>query len=247
MSSQQAALSRRQASWLWWAAVVGLCLVLLAPLLIVDVPPMGDYPNHLARAFVLSALPDDAVLAKFYAPNWSIIPNLAIDLLAPSMMHVLPVHVVGRLIIAVSLLLPVLGTIAYNTAFGGRWWPLCVGLIAYNSCLLYGFLNFSLGLGLALLLASTWVRWREPYPARTIIVALAGTPIIFACHLMGLVFYATLAFPSSDSKANGSRRTGVRVTDGSLRNLGAAKSWRRRGLSAARSEAAAACHHIRQL
>ncbi len=32
------------------AALIGLCVVLLAPLLFVDVPPLLDYPNHLARA-----------------------------------------------------------------------------------------------------------------------------------------------------------------------------------------------------
>ena len=38
---------------------------MLAPLLIVDVPPLLDYPNHLARAFALASLPRDAVLARF--------------------------------------------------------------------------------------------------------------------------------------------------------------------------------------
>ena len=33
-------------------------MVLLAPLSVVDVPPLLDYPNHLARAFVLASLVD---------------------------------------------------------------------------------------------------------------------------------------------------------------------------------------------
>ena len=31
-----------------------LCVILLAPLALVDVPPLLDYPNHLARAVVLA-------------------------------------------------------------------------------------------------------------------------------------------------------------------------------------------------
>ncbi|MEA2790465.1 MAG: hypothetical protein QOG73_2871, partial [Acetobacteraceae bacterium] len=62
----------------WWAVLIGLCAVLAAPLFVIDVPPLLDYPNHLARAFVLASLPDDTVLARFYAPHWSIIPNLAL-------------------------------------------------------------------------------------------------------------------------------------------------------------------------
>jgi hypothetical protein len=177
---------------LWWAALAGLCAVLLVPLLVVDVPPLLDYPNHLARAFVLASLPNDTILARFYAPHWSIIPNLALDLIAPPLIHVLPVHVAGRLLIAAAVLLPVLGTVAYNTALGGRWWALGVGLVAYNGCLLYGFLNFMISIGLALLLAAGWLRWREDHPWRAITLAIIGAPMLFACHLMGLVFFGLL-------------------------------------------------------
>ena len=142
----------------WWLALIALTVILLAPLLIVDVPPLLDYPNHLARAFVLASLPQDPVIARFYAPHWSIIPNLGLDLITPPLIRILPVHVAGRLLIAAALLLPVAGTIAYNTALGGRWWSLGVGLFAYNACLLYGFLNFEIAIGLALLLAAAWQR-----------------------------------------------------------------------------------------
>ncbi len=191
-AAQAPSARTRSGDRVWWIALVGLCAVLLAPLLVVDVPPLLDYPNHLARAFVLASLPKDTVLARFYAPHWSIIPNLALDLIAPPLMHVLPVHVVGRLFIAAAVLLPVLGTVAYNTAFGGRWWSLGVGLVAYNSCLLYGFLNFVIALGMALLLAAAWLRWRETAPRRAIALAILGAPILFACHLMGLVFFGLL-------------------------------------------------------
>jgi hypothetical protein len=33
----------------WWSVLAGTCAVLLAPLFLVDVPPLLDYPNHLAR------------------------------------------------------------------------------------------------------------------------------------------------------------------------------------------------------
>lgn len=176
----------------WWLATLCLCAVLVAPLLIVDVPPLLDYPNHLARVFILASLPRDPVLGQFYAPHWSVIPNLALDLIAPPLIHVLPVHVVGRLLIAAALVLPTIGGIAYNTALGGRWWALNVGLAAFNSCLLYGFLNFEISIGLALLLAAGWLRWREHRPARGIVLAMAGALLLFACHLMGLVFFGLL-------------------------------------------------------
>jgi hypothetical protein len=176
----------------WWLTLTALCLLLLIPLLVVDLPPLLDYPNHLARAFVLASLPNDPILARFYAPHWSIIPNLGLDLIAPPLIYILPVHTVGRLLIATALLLPVTGTVAYNIALGGRWWPFAVGLIAYNHTLLSGFLNFEISLGLALLLAAAWLRWRNKHPGRTIILAAIGALALFACHLMGLIFFALL-------------------------------------------------------
>ncbi len=176
----------------WWLAVTGLCVILLVPLLIVDVPPLLDYPNHLARIFVLAKLPDDPVLARFYATHWSIIPNLALDVVGPPLIRLLPVHVAGRLLIAAAVLLPVLGSIAYGRSIGAKWWPLGSGLVAYNASLLAGFLNFEIAIGLALLLAAGWLRWRDRTPLWALGLAVPGALILFACHLMGMVFFGLL-------------------------------------------------------
>lgn len=174
------------------AALALLCLVLVAPLLLVDVPPLLDYPNHLARAVVLAF--NDPVLRRMYAPHWAIIPDLGTDLVLPPLLHILPVHAAGRLVIGAAVLLPVIGTVAYSRAvFGTRsLWPLASVLVAYNGTLLLGFLNFSLGTGLALLLAAAWIAWRERYPVRTIALAVVGAVTLFFCHLMSLVFCAIL-------------------------------------------------------
>ncbi|MFL5283172.1 MAG: hypothetical protein ACJ8AW_19820 [Rhodopila sp.] len=197
--------------------LAALCAALIAPLVVCEIPPLADYPNHLARWFILASLPGDAALARFYAPHWSVIPNLALDVMAPPLMRILPVHVAGRMMIAASVLLPVLGAVAYGRAMGGRWWPLGAGLLAYCNCLMYGFLNFSFSLGLALLLAAAWLRWRERFPIATIVLAVVGAPMLFACHLMGLVFFGFLiggaelvrAYDSRHRMAEAVRRGGV--------------------------------------
>src|SRR5580692_11690631 len=89
----------------WWCLLIVLCLVLLAPLTLADVPPLLDYPNHLSRLFVLASLPGDPVLARFYMPHWAIIPNLALDLTVPPLLRIFPVAVVGRAVVGVILLL----------------------------------------------------------------------------------------------------------------------------------------------
>ena len=190
-----------------WAPLLLVCAMLCAPLLLVEVPPLLDYPNHLARLFV-AASPGDPLLAKMYAPHWAILPNLAVDLLAPPLFLLFPVHVVGRILVGLGLLLPVLGCFAYHRAVfpravsgGSGWWPLGAGLVAYNAALLMGFLNFVIALGLALLLAAIWIESRGRRPAGTLAIAAAGALLLFVCHLMGLVLFAVLVIAHEAEQA----------------------------------------------
>jgi hypothetical protein len=178
---------------LWRVSLAGLCAAALAPLLLVDMPPLLDYPNHLARLVVLAADGGDKVLAQYYTPHWRIIPDLGIDLTGVWLLRLLPVSIAGRLLIAMALLLEVFGVIAYARAVVGRtFWSLAAGLVIFNETLLLGFLNFTAAIGLALLLAAAWLRWRERHPARVIALAVPGAVALFFCHLMGLLLFALL-------------------------------------------------------
>jgi hypothetical protein len=176
-----------------WAQAL-LSVTLLAPLALVDLPPLLDYPNHLARAVVLAFGAGDPVLSRMYAAHWAIIPNLGVDLMLAPLLHGLPIHLAGRIAIGCAILLPVIGTIAYSrTTFGVRSaWPLASGLVAYNATLLLGFVNFTTAIGIALLLAAAWIEWRERHPRRTVALTVIGTVALFFCHLMGLQFFYVL-------------------------------------------------------
>lgn len=178
----------------FWCLLLVLCLALLAPLTLADVPPLLDYPNHLARLFVLAFVANDPVLARFYEPHWGVIPNLALDLTVTPLLRVLPVHLVGRAVVGLTLLLPVLGAVAYHRALTGRlsYWPLGSVLFAYNAALLRGFLNFVASVGVALLLAAAWVAWRDRRPSLAIATGAVGAVALFFCHLTGLLLFAIL-------------------------------------------------------
>ena len=60
---------------LWFVAAMVLVIVLAIPFFVLNVPPVLDYPNHLARYFVL-ADPDDAIMSQMYAPHWTFLPIL---------------------------------------------------------------------------------------------------------------------------------------------------------------------------
>jgi hypothetical protein len=180
-------------SLVWWSTLFILCLVLVAPLAAVDVPPLLDYPNHLARAYVLAHGQADPHLSQMYAPHWAIIPNLAIDLILPPLLLIIPVHIAGRILLAVALVMPVVGTVLYSQAVFARrsYWPLAGCLVASNGLFLLGFVNFQLGLGLALVCAAAWRRWRETRPLTNSLGRAAWSmPII----LVPLALYGASAF-----------------------------------------------------
>ena len=137
---------------------LALAITLVIPFFLVDVPPVLDYPNHLARYFVL-AHPGDPVLAQMYLPRWGLMPNLGIDLLAAGLLKVTDVHVGGRILLTLSLFAPVVGVVVYSRGVFGEfsYWPLASGTLAYNGIFHLGFMNFLLGLGLAFAAAAGWI------------------------------------------------------------------------------------------
>ncbi len=178
----------------WWLSFSGAFIVLLAPLFVVDVPPLLDYPNHLARMFVLAFGQDDPVLSRIYTQHWAIIPNLAIDLILPELLKVLPIYAAGKVALAMALLLPLVGVVVYHrVAFGVRsFWPLAAAMMAYNAAFILGFMNFLISLGLALLAAAGWMRWRGRYPVTVAVFGAVVTTAIFFMHIFGLLLFVGL-------------------------------------------------------
>src|SRR3954470_15581964 len=77
-------------------AVAGQTLLVAAlivlPLVYTLVPPLEDYPNHLARVFALASLPNNDILAHFYEAHWASIPNLIMDLIVPPLVPMFGIY-----------------------------------------------------------------------------------------------------------------------------------------------------------
>jgi len=197
-SRPRAAVQRRtglaSAAWAWPAAALAIVAISLAPFLVVDAPAVLDYPNHLARFYIL-AHPHDPVLSRMYEPHWAVLPNVGADVLGWALLSILPAHVGGRILLAMSLLAPPAGAVLYARAAFGRWtwWSLGAGVIAYNGVFFWGFMNFELGVGVALAGAAAWRVLRRQ--GRNGVAVAAGAVIglcAFFCHLVGFGFFALL-------------------------------------------------------
>jgi hypothetical protein len=168
------------------AAGFALLLVLaLVPLAGVRVPPLLDYPNHLARMHILLDAGRSADLARAYAVRWSLLPNLAMDAVVPGLARILPLDLAGRAFVALALALMAGGTVLLHRAAWRRWsfWPLAGFLLLYNRILLWGFVNYLAGLGVALVGLALWLALAERPVWRFCAVGIAAAMAYF-CHLV---------------------------------------------------------------
>jgi hypothetical protein len=178
----------------FWFAALALILISLVPFFLVDVPGVLDYPNHLARIFVL-AHPDDPILSRFYAPHWRMLPNLGFDIPGVALLKILPVHVGGRILLAMSMVAPILGVFGYARAAFGKLslWPLASIVTAFNGVFFLGFMNFLLATGLAFAAAGAWLSLRRAgRDGWCFVLGGLSSALLFFCHLFGVFLFALL-------------------------------------------------------
>ena len=175
------------------AAYFFLGALALSPLLWASVPPLVDYPNHLARMAVLAQVGPPELYTNYVA-DWRLLPNLAMDIVVPPLARILPLEVAGRLFIGITMILLVAGTATLHRVLHGKasFWPLLSFLFIYNFVLYYGFLNYLFSLGLALFSFAAWVaspRWK---PSRRIMLFCGIASLLFVLHLFALGVYGLL-------------------------------------------------------
>ena len=145
----------------WWQGRGLIVLALLAtaiPLLWPAVPPLIDLPGHMARYRVM--LGDDPGLSRWYAFEWKPIGYLGVDLLVRAVAPALGLEPTVKL---VAILIPVItaaGMLWLSREAHGRVQPpaLFALPLAFHLCFQYGFLNYTLGMGLALNALALWLR-----------------------------------------------------------------------------------------
>jgi hypothetical protein len=189
--SSKGETSERVVVWGLWIAWLLACL----PLLFIHNLPAVDYPDHLARIYVLAHGMDLPGYAQFYHPNWAFLPNLAFDMVMVPLAKILPITLAGRVFLFLVFGLTIYGGARLNRALLGTWsWlALLPALLIYNRILAYGFINFLFGLGLLLLALALHVEQRKSAPGKRIAIESVFMVGLFASHLVSLALYVFCA------------------------------------------------------
>jgi hypothetical protein len=168
-----------------------LGIITLSPLLWVRVPPLVDYPNHLARMWILVHSGEIPELASNYIVHWRILPDLAIDLVVSMLSWVLPVEQAGRVFTALTMLMLVGGTVTLHRVLHGRLevWPICSVLFVYNAELFWGFVNCLFATGVYLFAFSGWIATQHWRAAPRILTFSAIASLLLLLHLFAFGLY----------------------------------------------------------
>jgi hypothetical protein len=157
------------------------------PLFSTVLPPLFDYPNHLARLTLLMGGGN-----AFYVVRWEPLPNLAQDLIVPPLTSLMPLDLASKLFLVMVLGLIAGGTIWLNRVATSAWrfWPLLAFLLLYNRIFLWGFINYSFGVGIALGGTALWLAL-EPRPWWFRVLASSVVALLcYFSHLAAFGFYA---------------------------------------------------------
>lgn len=167
-----------------------IAVALLAPIWGVARPPLLDYPNHLARNYVLANVHDASLqLGQYYRADWGPYPYLGMDISLQLLQRVLPIYLAGKVFLSFTVLaFPAACWWFLRRANPGNDWMACWALlIVYNVLFLEGFVVyelslamafFSLGWWLIYIKAPNWWKW----PAMSALFTC-----VYFTHLVGFI------------------------------------------------------------
>ena len=173
--------------------LIAAWLLLCIPIFVASVPPFIDYPNHLARCFML-AHPGGGY-EQYFQPDWALLPNLALELIVVPLAKILPIVLAGKLFLAILFGVSVYSGARLNKTLSGQWsvMGLASALLVYNRILSYGFLSYLFGVALLPLALALHIENRD-LPKKRLAYDLILGAILFVSHLAAFALFVLCAF-----------------------------------------------------
>jgi hypothetical protein len=181
----------------WWNrrhVVVACVLLALVPLALVPIPPLVDLPGHMGRYAVQL---DPAPFRAWYAFRWQLIGNLGVDLLIEPMARLFGLELGLKLIVTAIPALAVAGLLWIAREVHGRIPPTAFFALplAFGHPFIFGFINFSLSMALALLAFALWLRMARTGAAKWRWIVFAPPAcLIWIAHTFGWGLLGLLCF-----------------------------------------------------
>src|ERR1035438_4349438 len=124
----------------WYGRIsVLLATALVVPIWAFENPPLVDYPNHLARGYILYHYDDLPQYRENIEIDYLSAPSVSMDLFMVALQPAFNIRIVGKLFLTLTLLLWFGGWHLLGYAIHGRptWLALGAALVAYYSTFFY--------------------------------------------------------------------------------------------------------------
>lgn len=184
----------------WWQTrwfVALATFMAVVPLLWPEIPPLVDLPGHMGRYRVQLDYAQYPHLHDWYNFNWSLMGNLGVDLLVIPLSRVFGLELAVKLIVITIPAMTVAGLLMIAREVHGRIpaTALFALPLAYAFPFHFGFVNFALSMGMALLAFGWWLRLARlgKFQFRSL-VFLPLSVLIWITHTFGWGVLGVLAF-----------------------------------------------------
>ena len=174
----------------YWCTLGVVTALLCLPVLSVTYVPLVDYPNHLARIHILYQYAEVPAYQATYYRVLEPIPNLAMDFVVPLMLPFIDILAAGRIFLVLTILLFITGCHQLGKAIHGRptWLVLPCVFFFYNSMLLYGFVNYMVGIALYCITVALRLELRGRWSGRRLLTLTLLSLLAFFAHLSAYAF-----------------------------------------------------------
>ncbi len=205
---------------LFWRLLKALLAVAcLVPFLLPSMLPLTDLPGHLARLHILLNSDHSKYLALYYEAQLRLVPNLGGDLLMLGLAEIVSLDTASRLTLAAAILGSAWGTLSISRQLHGTRQSLALlaFVFVFNWFLLWGFVNYLLGLGMALPMVALWLHHLKdetdslaPPKVWLHLVFAVLAALLWVCHLVAfgiyLIFVGVLTLHAAWHSVAGSGR-----------------------------------------
>jgi hypothetical protein len=175
----------------FYAALLAIAVV---PVFSFGILPLGDMPNHLARAFIINHLASDADLQRYSAIEWRFFSFQSTDFILPLLTKVFGLELGARLFVTATFALLIGGTAALHRAWFGRvgLWPAGCVVFLYSFPFALGQISFLFTTGLSLLLFAAWNATIERHGIVKVALFSAASFALLLCHFFAFAAYALM-------------------------------------------------------
>jgi hypothetical protein len=169
-----------------------LFLFTIFPLLKFKYPVLVDYPNHLASYFIQANIDNDFWLKENYKVEWHIKPYLIIEGLGGILARYMNIYLAGKVLLILGMFFIYSGALFLRKAVCGRidLWMATSILFIYNLVLAFGWVNYYISAGIALIFMGVWIKLRKTQLFINILLFSILSIFLFFCHLFALFIYA---------------------------------------------------------